>query len=185
MIPVVEGLLDYPHNKQLLTLLYHLAEWHALAKLRLHTDHTLDWMDESTRIIGQELRSFRDSTRHAFTVRELPGEVATRARCKQKRKDASHLHAAAKANAQPPKSQGKSTQNVAYQEDALTPNLETEILDGHAVPKLNKPTSATPKVKVLNLFTYKLHALGDYVRCIRLFGTTDSYSTQIVTRFPT
>jgi hypothetical protein len=37
-----------------------------------------------------------------------------------------------------------------------------------------------PKVKILNLFTYKFHSLGDYVRTIRLFGTTDSYSTQIV-----
>ena len=34
--------------------------------------------------------------------------------------------------------------------------------------------------KLLNLNTYKFHALGDYVRNIRLFGTTDSYSTQVV-----
>ena len=33
---------------------------------------------------------------------------------------------------------------------------------------------------MLNLFTYKFHALGDYVRTIRLFGGTDSYSTQLV-----
>ena len=36
------------------------------------------------------------------------------------------------------------------------------------------------KKKMLNLNTYKFHALGDYVATIRLFGTTDSYSTQIV-----
>lgn len=34
--------------------------------------------------------------------------------------------------------------------------------------------------KVLNLRTYKLHALGDYTAQIRLYGTTDSYSTQPV-----
>ena len=34
--------------------------------------------------------------------------------------------------------------------------------------------------KTLNLNTYKFHALGDYVATIRLFGTTDSYSTQVV-----
>jgi len=28
--------------------------------------------------------------------------------------------------------------------------------------------------------TYKLHALGDYVKSIWLYGTTDNYSTQIV-----
>ncbi|KIJ58567.1 hypothetical protein HYDPIDRAFT_34041 [Hydnomerulius pinastri MD-312] len=32
--------------------------------------------------------------------------------------------------------------------------------------------------KVLNLKTYKLHALGDYAAQIRQYGTTDSYSTQ-------
>lgn len=32
----------------------------------------------------------------------------------------------------------------------------------------------------LNLNTYKMHALGDYVRTIEQYGTTDSYSTQIV-----
>jgi hypothetical protein len=112
MIPVVEGLLDYPYNKQLLTLLYRLAEWHALAKLRLHTNHTLDQMDKSTRIIGQELRSFRDWTQHAFTVRELPSEAAMRARRKQKRKDTTHLPAAAKAKMQLPKSKGKSAQKL-------------------------------------------------------------------------
>ena len=34
--------------------------------------------------------------------------------------------------------------------------------------------------KVLNLCTYKLHALGDYPTQIRMYGTTDSYSTQSV-----
>ena len=34
--------------------------------------------------------------------------------------------------------------------------------------------------KSLNLRTYKLHALGDYPAQIRMYGTTDSYSTQSV-----
>ena len=34
--------------------------------------------------------------------------------------------------------------------------------------------------KTLNLNTYKFHALGDYVSQIKLFGTTDSFSTQLV-----
>ena len=32
----------------------------------------------------------------------------------------------------------------------------------------------------LNLNTYKAHSFGDYARTIEEFGTTDSYSTQIV-----
>jgi hypothetical protein len=37
-----------------------------------------------------------------------------------------------------------------------------------------------PKLKALNLSTYKFHALGHYPNTIRHFGTTDSFSTQPV-----
>jgi hypothetical protein len=36
------------------------------------------------------------------------------------------------------------------------------------------------RVKTFNLHTYKLHSLGDYVSTIKRFGTTDSYTTAIV-----
>ena len=39
---------------------------------------------------------------------------------------------------------------------------------------------STAKRKVLNLQTYKYHALGDYPNAIRQFGTMDNYSTQTV-----
>ncbi|KAK7680030.1 hypothetical protein QCA50_016976 [Cerrena zonata] len=40
------------------------------------------------------------------------------------------------------------------------------------------PTTEGVKRKVFNLVTAKYHALGDYLRQIITFGTTDSYSTQ-------
>jgi hypothetical protein len=40
--------------------------------------------------------------------------------------------------------------------------------------------SGSRKTKKFNLRTYKFHAMGDYVRSIRLFGTTDSFTMQIV-----
>lgn len=42
------------------------------------------------------------------------------------------------------------------------------------------PESSGPRTKRFNLATYKFHAMGDYVRTIQWFGTTDSYTTQIV-----
>ncbi|KAK7442067.1 hypothetical protein VKT23_016343 [Stygiomarasmius scandens] len=39
--------------------------------------------------------------------------------------------------------------------------------------------ATSANVKRFNLRTYKIHALGHYVHFIRLFGTTDNYSTQI------
>ena len=34
-----------------------------------------------------------------------------------------------------------------------------------------------PRSHYFNLYIYKLHALGDYVKTIWQFGTTDNYST--------
>ena len=84
MIPVVEGLLPEPYNQKLMVLLFRLAEWHALAKLRMHTGHTLDHLSAATTAIGRELRSFRDWTRE-FNPVELPQEVARRQRRKYKK----------------------------------------------------------------------------------------------------
>jgi hypothetical protein len=45
------------------------------------------------------------------------------------------------------------------------------------VPSTSK---GAKRCKTFNLLTSKFHALGDYVNTIKMFGTTDSYSTQIV-----
>ena len=41
-------------------------------------------------------------------------------------------------------------------------------------------TNEGHKCRVFNMTTYKLHALGDYVKAIWRYGTTDNYSTQVV-----
>jgi len=51
--------------------------------------------------------------------------------------------------------------------------------------KIGKPPPSTTKksgarLKSFNLRTYKLHALADYAKTIRLFGTTDNYNSQVV-----
>ncbi|KAE9392738.1 hypothetical protein BT96DRAFT_1000039 [Gymnopus androsaceus JB14] len=58
-IPVFEGLLPEPYNSVLLELLFTLAEWHALAKLRIHTESTLGLLHNSTHSLGQLLRRFK------------------------------------------------------------------------------------------------------------------------------
>ena len=52
--------------------------------------------------------------------------------------------------------------------------------DGSAASTTTPSGCNGRKPKALNLRTYKLHALGDYVETIRRLGTTDSYSTQPV-----
>jgi hypothetical protein len=61
-IPAFEDLLDEPHNKQLMKLLYQTAEWHAFAKLRMHTDTMLEHLRHLTKEFGSLMRQFRDQT---------------------------------------------------------------------------------------------------------------------------
>lgn len=157
MIPAVDGLLPEPYNSMVITLLYRLAEWHALAKLRMHTERTLHCLEKSTATLGQELRKFRDTTAQSFKCHELPTETTARLRRRQS------AHA----------------QKVHTNVDAQT-NPGAQVNLGRHTDDSKKQDHTPPKPKILNLFTYKFHALGDYVRTIRLFGTTDSYSTQIV-----
>jgi hypothetical protein len=50
----------------------------------------------------------------------------------------------------------------------------------HANASKKNPSDGEPLVKTFNLQTYKYHALDDYAQTIRQLGTTDSYSTSIV-----
>ena len=118
-----------------MTLLYRTAEWHAFAKLRLHTETTLQHLERIMTELGQLMRKFRDITQSRFATFELQKETGARKR-RQK--------------------SGKGKEKAAAGNNS-----------GH-------------KPKILNLFTYKWHALGDYVRTIRLFGGTDGFSTQVV-----
>ena len=43
-----------------------------------------------------------------------------------------------------------------------------------------RPARSSPLPKSFNINTYKFHTLGDYSQMIKTFGTTDSYSTQVV-----
>ena len=129
-------------------MLFRLAEWHALAKLRMHTESTLTRMESVTAVLGRELRKFSNVTCSAFAAFELPRETAA---CGRRQ---------ARTRAKAAKPDGP---------------------DGPIAPALSSGMrSQKPLKKKLNLSTYKLHSLGDYVRTIRMLGTTDSYSTQLV-----
>jgi hypothetical protein len=145
-MPVFDGLLPAEHDKDIQSLLFTTAEWHTLAKMRLHTDSTLTWLDESTKAFGRQIRRFQSYTCSFFDTRELPQEETVRCRRQQKKKGSANL--------------------------------------SDPSPLVPAPAPATPsagtKKKLFNLILIKLHALGDYVKTIKKFGTTDSYSTQPV-----
>ncbi|KAJ7053136.1 hypothetical protein C8F01DRAFT_1375308 [Mycena amicta] len=150
-LPVVENLLSDPNeNNELLDIIFTLAEWHAFAKLRIHTDDTIDHLRFVTKELGRLLRRFQRVFLEKLAVRgiipkELPSEHNARGRRSAKR--------AAKANATKAAKRAKSRQTTSGDDES-------------------------PKEKLYSMLTYKLHALGDYIISILWFGTLDSYSTQ-------
>jgi hypothetical protein len=127
-MPVFEGLFPKRHDKIVMDLLYDLAYWHAHAKLRLHTQSTLQRLSAGTTTLGSSLQVFSKTTCTAFIANELPREHDARVR-----------------------REGQSSAGTSKR-----------------------------KARKFNLKTYKLHALGDYAPTIPQFGTSDGYSTQIV-----
>ena len=96
-IPAFEGLLDEPHNARVMKLLYRTAEWHRFAKLRMHTDTTINHLEMLTKEFGQLMRQFRGSTCSEFQTMELPHEVAAHKRQHQCIQD--HVHKPGPASA--------------------------------------------------------------------------------------
>ncbi|KAH7877053.1 uncharacterized protein C8R40DRAFT_1168980 [Lentinula edodes] len=67
-------------------LLAHMATWHAYAKLRLHTDLTLESFEVATIELGCLLRTFAIQTAEKFDTQLLPREADAKARRKAKKK---------------------------------------------------------------------------------------------------
>lgn len=77
-IPVFEGLFPPEHDAIVQSLLYRFTQWHALAKLRIHTESTVTFFDEIFKKLCQNLRKFQRDTCAAFNTIELPKEKAAR-----------------------------------------------------------------------------------------------------------
>lgn len=84
---MIEGLIPDPiHNRAILDLIFILAEWHANAKLRLHTTSTIRILRELTRQYGIRLRHFANHVCPSYDTRELPKEEAARIRRQSKQR---------------------------------------------------------------------------------------------------
>lgn len=150
-MPVFEGLLPPICDTAAQNLIFIFAEWHGLAKLRLHTTATLKIMKTLTSKLGASLREFATLT-EKLNVRETPKEYARRRKQYESKKTST---------------MAKKTPTARKSKASQVPGEGSTDSDGR-------------RQCTLNLDTYKMHSLGDYVRTIEEYGTTDSYSTQIV-----
>jgi len=156
-----------------------MAQWHGLAKLRMHNDLTLKIMDAVTVSLGDKLRTFSDKICPAFVTRELRREWDARMRRQTKKSSTSrqvNVH-----NAQDMASQLSPTPKTVPASFATQQQQSSGQINNTLRAPANAQSSDTGRhLKSFNLSTYKLHSLGDYVATIKKYGTTDSYSTELV-----
>ncbi|KAG8933829.1 hypothetical protein FRC01_006874 [Tulasnella sp. 417] len=150
MIPVVEGLLEDPHNTDICNLLYVMADLMSLAKLRLHTDTTLSGLEAAITQYGRLIRKFATKTCPKFETAETPREYEARAR-----RTARKAAKVAPVAIAPPN----------------TPRVDAASEQCQRNPDPGKAP------KAFNLHRFKLHALGDVPTSIRAFGSLEGYST--------
>ena len=79
-IPVFEALLPLEFENIISNLLFELCTWHALAKLRLQTETTIQALEHSTQRLGFALRTFEKTICAHYITKELPREEAARGR---------------------------------------------------------------------------------------------------------
>lgn len=198
-IPVFEGLLPEPFNTILMDLLWDLATWHGLAKLRMHTSTTLVHLEHATTALGKSLRQFKDQICSHYVTKELPRETAARGRrtaalvAKNQGADESSGRGRGRGRGRGGgrgRGRGGGGGGTANLDSSSGVALSDVPATGLADATASQPTGdeaqaiapkkKDPRIKVFNLSTYKLHALGDYVAAIKQFGTSDNYSTQTV-----
>ncbi|KAJ3537968.1 hypothetical protein NMY22_g5372 [Coprinellus aureogranulatus] len=180
VLPVFEGLLPGNDGDRTMDLLFTFAYWHSLVKLRLHTDGTLAVLDRWTTILGDECRRFSTNTCQVMTevqvepassLQRLEGNTTVQKPRKRKSK---------------PKKVASQLANVAQQlEDARIPagQPSTTVHAVASLPVVAESAGDERREKTWNINTPKFHSLGDYPSYIRLYGTTDSYSTQLSEHF--
>lgn len=130
----------------------------------MHTETTRSHLAKTTVEVGKELRHFRDDTCENIKTTALLKEEAARARAKARRD-------AKKAAA---------SEDVA---DAGAQSQKTASAPKKASAPPAKPRRAKKLKKLFDLNNSKTHNLPDYAPMIKDFGTTDSFSSQVVSSF--
>ncbi len=85
IIPAIDGLLPPRDNEIIINMLFELANWYSLAKLRMHHDVTLENMEYATKHMYEAVKTFAATTCQQHTAVELPSEREARSRRDKKK----------------------------------------------------------------------------------------------------
>ena len=101
-MPVFEGLLPPVHDGAVQTLMFHLAEWQVLVKLRVHTEDMLALLQQALCWLGTQCKNTNIHIMcTTFQAKELPPEMAQRVRRELADLQSGHWKKAARSESLP------------------------------------------------------------------------------------
>jgi uncharacterized protein YdaU (DUF1376 family) len=115
-----------------MNLLFVFAQWHGFVKLRLHTDHTIGILDDTTTQLGDHLREFVETTCKEIPTKELRREYEAR-----KRREAKA--AKNKGTTRGSNKKGKAPQNpsseplASIEEEGVEPVVQSERMSSYSI----------------------------------------------------
>lgn len=172
-IPVFEGLLPEPHNTRILKLLFNLAHWHGLAKLRMHTDPTLDLLSPVTTSLSNSLREFDEKTCALFQTQELERERAARQRRQEKAttNNGAEPRASATGNkTRKPKHLNLKTYKYHALGDYVTTIRRFGTTDSYSTQPVSLQSTAYPLALTIDIYQSELEHKISKARFIRTSG---------------
>ncbi|KAJ3530305.1 hypothetical protein NMY22_g8628 [Coprinellus aureogranulatus] len=185
--PVFEGLFPGDHGVRVENLLFTLGHWHALAKLRMHTEFTLELLDQWTSFLGEEQEYLEYEARKRAQARRS-GKASSSRRGAAAASVPLAEHTAAEITpsdgpglAESATSSAKPRAKKLGRSKKQHPSVSHEATEHDSALPVADDDGRQPRT--WNINTPKFHALGDVVAFIRRFGTTDSYSTQLSEHF--
>lgn len=165
-------------------LLFTMAHWHGLGKLRIHHDLILDELDGLTKTLGSKLRDFSQKTCPQFETKELQREYNARIRREAKQAERASRRPETSTEAQ---SVSLTLPHTGYTQPGVDSTEEQDSGERTNIAGSSSSTAGPTRArnkgrrsKSLNINTYKFHSYGDYAKTIRIYGTMDSYSTESV-----
>ena len=141
---------------------------------RYHAIPSFSWDTKVTILLGASLQHFKDVNASGFETRELGKEYNARL-CRKARKAANTTSGTTPSFPIIPTDSTIAAVTSTSMLLASEANRPTEAVD-----PMSMPAKVSKKRVPFNMNTYKAHSFPDYVRTIRRFGTTDSYSTELV-----
>ena len=85
-MPALEGLFPLRDENVIFDMLFECANFHALGKLRLHTEVTIKILEESTPLVYEAIKRFADETCPRYDTVEQQRDVVARLRRAKKKK---------------------------------------------------------------------------------------------------